>query len=74
MKKPMITIRENACVVTVAIPHGWKVEVIEPDMEYIKRKYYRKEIDKIGAIKEVRCITGLGLREAKGMVDDWDKE
>lgn len=35
----------------------------------IKDKFVRCEIDKVPAIKEVRTISGLGLKEAKDFVE-----
>jgi len=45
----------------------------EDEMKYLKFAFQMNKMGKIPAIKEVRSLTGKGLKEAKDVVDGWEQ-
>ena len=68
---------EEKKIVTVFLPMGWEIRCItvphEYDFKLLKLPYLVGSIGKIQAIKEVRTITGWGLKESKDEVDSWSR-
>lgn len=76
MVEPTLRVNTGTRQAFITVPAGWRVEVytIPESLQSIRDGLIDTSESFIGAIKQVRALLDIGLREAKDIVDVWREE